>query len=61
MEGVTVYDHPPECLVTFGRGEPHIVSLDPRIYHRTSLATILNVPWHISAREAYWKVAPPSE
>ena len=25
MEGVTVFGHPPECHVTFGRGEPHIV------------------------------------
>ena len=25
MEGVTVYGHPPELRVIFGRGEPHIV------------------------------------
>ena len=25
MERVTVYGHPPECHVTFGRGGPHIV------------------------------------
>ena len=25
MEGVTVYGYPPECLVIFGRGGPHIV------------------------------------
>ena len=26
MEGVTVYGHPQECRVAFGRGGPHIVS-----------------------------------
>ena len=35
--------------------------LRPRADHRTSLETISNVPWHIPAREAYLKVAPPSE
>ena len=61
MEGVTVGGHHPECRVTLGRGRPHIVLLDPRTDHRTSLETISNVPLHIPAREAYWKVAPPSE
>ena len=61
IEGVTVCGHHPECRVTFGRGGPHIVWWDPRTDHRTSLETISNVPWHIPAREAYWKVASPSE
>ena len=40
MEGVTVCGHHPECRVTFERGGPHIVWLDPRTDHRNSL----NVP-----------------
>ena len=44
MEGVTVFGHHPECRVTFGRGGPHIVWLDPRTDHKTSLETISNVP-----------------
>ena len=61
MEGVTVYGHHPECLVSFGRGGPHIVWLDPRTDHITSLETISNVTWHCPTREANWKVGPPSE
>ena len=41
MEGVTVYGHHPECRLTLGT---HIVWLDPRTNHRTSLETISNVP-----------------
>ena len=58
MEGVIVYGHHLECCVTFGRGGPHIV---PRTDQRTFLETISNVPLHIPAREAYLKVAQPSE
>ena len=61
MEGITVYGYPPECRVTFGRGEPNIVWKDPRTDHRTSLKTISNVPGQIPAREAYWIIALPSE
>ena len=61
IEGVTVCGHHPECRITFGRGGPHIVWWDPRTDHSTSLETSSNVPWHIPAREAYWKVASPSE
>ena len=44
MEGVTVHGHPPECGVTFGRGEPHVVWKDPRTDHITSLETISDIP-----------------
>ena len=44
MEGDAVCGHHTECRVTFGRGGPHIVWLDPRTDHRTSLETITNVP-----------------
>ena len=43
MECATVYGHPPECRVTFLKGEPHIVWLHPHTEHRTSLETISNV------------------
>ena len=36
MEGVTVYDHVPECHVTLGRGGLHNVWWDTYIDHRTS-------------------------
>ena len=59
MVGVPVCGHHPECRVTFGRGGPHIIWQDPRTDQRTSLETISNVPGHIPARKAYWKVASP--
>ena len=35
VKGVTVYDHAPECHVTFGRGGRHNVWWDPHIDHKT--------------------------
>ena len=61
MEGFTVYDHVPECCVTFGRGRLHNVWWNPHIDHRTSWGTIPNVPWYIPAREAYMEVTPLSD
>ena len=61
MAGVPICGHPPEFLVTFGRGGPHIVWSDPLIDHRTSLETICNVLEHIHDREAYWNAATPWE
>ena len=57
MEGVTVCGHHPECHVTFGRGGLILFGNIPRTDHRTSLETISNVPWHIPARKAYWKLS----
>ena len=64
---VIVYGQVTECHLTFVRDQLYIVSLDPRIDHKSSSIMIVSVPWLIPVREVYFesrvvlRMKPPYE
>ena len=53
---VTAYGHPPECHVSFGRGDVILFVKIP-VSAIKLLKDYSNVPWHTIAREADWQFA----